>query len=502
MAFAAHPGQLQTLLVGRAADRGVHMKPFSDGLKIVTQEDAELARKLPPRSSEAHAEDEESPSQLMELLGNIDGLKQEIHERIRRIEAVKQAKSVLLEDAMRTEALSKKLSDLGKVMSAAQLGLLIGPDVQIDADPQSYRRKESSIETEGKLSQPRPTVDNLALPWPKAEEGTESKGIETERLVEQAARFSGDYAVIDSSLTEVKQSFESITHRLNTVEEYLDTVDYGEIKKSLSEAKESVESITNRLNTVENFLNTVLRQLEEVAGDTKLRLEEAVSRYDRALEREDRAAAGFVAAQEALRAASRSAEERLAEAERYWKQADQGTAETQRVLDESTASLKRAVAIEEKVAADLRSAQSSAKETFEAANRRLQEAEQFWKNKDLSFVDAKKHLEQSTFALTEAHAKEEAAAADLTSARQELTTAYQFAAVAAQRRLDASEFFRKAASWTIFATALSWIVMAWTAWFSLRTIVPIWGPCAATVLIVVVALAAGKASRREAGGVD
>jgi len=86
------------------------VKPFSEVLKIVTPEDVELAKKPPVRAIEqAPAGDEVDPRNLMDLLGDIDGLKHEIHERMRRIEAVKQARSVLLEDAARTEALFSRV---------------------------------------------------------------------------------------------------------------------------------------------------------------------------------------------------------------------------------------------------------------------------------------------------------------------------------------------------------------------------------------------------------
>jgi len=102
------------------------MKPMSDALKIVTQEDVELAKKPPMRVADQALGNEMDPAKLMDLLGDIDGLKLEIHERMRRIEAVKQAKSVLQEDAERTEALNKRLAEIGKAMSVAQAGVPAG----------------------------------------------------------------------------------------------------------------------------------------------------------------------------------------------------------------------------------------------------------------------------------------------------------------------------------------------------------------------------------------
>jgi hypothetical protein len=92
---------------------------------------------------------------------------------------------------------------------------------------------------------------------------------------------------------------------------------------------------------------------------------------------------------------------------------------------------------------------------------------------------------------------EETAAADLLSARQELTTAYQFAAVAAQRRLDAVDSYHKAARWAVFAVALSWLAMAWMAWFAFQAKMPFWVPCIVTVALIGLAAKFAKQGTRE-----
>jgi len=80
------------------------------------------------------------------------------------------------------------------------------------------------------------------------------------------------------------------------------------------------------------------------------------------------------------------------------------------------------------------------------------------------------------------------AATDRKSAQQNLTTAYQFAAVAAQRHRDAAAIFQRSNRWAVNAVAASWIVLVWFAWFSLRALVPIWAPAAATGLLVLLAV--------------
>jgi hypothetical protein len=134
---------------------------------------------------------------------------------------------------------------------------------------------------------------------------------------------------------------------------------------------------------------------------------------------------------------------------------------------------------------------------YESACDRLREAEQFWQRGDQSSKDAQKLGDLSTAELLQARTAEEAAASDLLSARQELTTAYQIAAVAAQRRLDAVEFFHKAARWTVYAGSLSWVAMVWVAWFAFRAVIPIWGPAVMTAIIVVVAMTIVKRGATE-----
>jgi exonuclease VII small subunit len=289
------------------------MKPLSDAWKIVTQEDLELAKK--PAAWTPEQNDLDSAS-LMGLLGDIDGLKNEIHERMRRIEAVKQAKSVLQEDAERTEALNKRLAEIGKAMNVAHAGVHASEAENENAEPVRIPSRTNLAETELRNPSARILSEGAALPWPRTEE------------------------------------------------------------------------------------------FQDSPGDAQLRQE-------------------FT-------------------------------------------------------------------EAYESASRRLEEAEQFWQRGDQAAREGQQRIDQSTAQLLLARKAEETAAADLLSARQELTTAYQFAAVAAQRRLDAVESFQRSARWAIFAVTLSWIAMSWMAWFAFSTKVPVWAPAAMTVILVVLAVTVTK----------
>ena len=443
---------------------GLTMKPFSEGLKIVIPETPELSKRPPVRAVEPLLGDVDNPNRLMDLLGDIDTLKLEIHERIRRMEAVKQAKSVLLEDAARTEALSKKLAEIGKVMSAAQFGFLMGREGLGEAEPSGLQLRAGTAEDEARYAVARVMGEGMALPWPKAEGAVTEEGV-----------------------------FET-TAAGKILESPVDPMGIREFHT------ETYHAISGRLAEVEKSWRVAQEEFERATGGSRQQLEEASKRLNESAAKEQQAAADYQAAQEVMRAAYRSIDERAGDAEHCWRQAEQAAAEAKRLLDESAVQLRRAISIEEQAASEIRSSEKSILAAFQSAMQRLDEAKEFWKEKDRELIDSKKQLDQSTFALTQAQVKEEAATADLVSARQELTTAYQFASVAAQRRQDASEFFRKAAGWTVFATAISWIAMVWAAWFSFRATIPIWGPGVASVLLLLAASAIGRRGKREAQG--
>lgn len=284
------------------------MKTASDALRIVTQEDAELAKRPSAQTVEPVEGDAVDPAILMDLLGDIDGLKLEIQERMRRIEAVKQAKSVLLEDAMRTETLNRKLAALGKVMHSARSVVAVG-----DGGDE----------------------DSALLPWrrPEAAEGLDARQKATE-----------DPTAVDAGIQSMKREFTA---------------------------------------------------------------------------------------------------------------------------------------------------------AYEAAGKRLEEAEQFWQKGEQAAREAQKLVDQTTAELLQARSAEETATADLQSARQELTTAYQFASVAAQRRLDSAAHFHKATQWMIYSSALSWIAVSWMGWIPFRGMIPVWGPGGATAAILLLAMYVGKRRGRE-----
>lgn len=443
------------------------MKPLSEGLKIVSPENVEFSKRSPVRSGDASQEPEGNPEQLMELLGDMDNLKVEIQERIRRMEAVKQAKSVLLEDAVRTEALSKKLAQFGKVMSGAQLGFLAGLEEGLELGPPRIPPREERGDVDA-LSMARATVESMALPWPKPDD------------IEK-----GDDETVPSRADSVSDAAAG--------ERAVHFVAPAELDGRFAE-------LSARISGAENSWQSQRDEFEQIASAVQGRLEsiqQSVAEFERQ-EQTDRQE--LQALQEVVRQAIEALEDRIAHAEESLRRSEHAEIEARKLLEESTAQLHQALESGRESTAKILAAEASSKSAMESAAQRVHEAELFWKQRDNSTLDSKKQLDQATFALTQAHAKEESATADLISARQELMTAYQFAAVAAQRRLDASEFFRKAAFWAVLGTAFSWIGMVWTAWFSVRGWLPVWAPAAATLIIVALAVSFSKRRKQEAQG--
>jgi hypothetical protein len=239
------------------------------------------------------------------------------------------------------------------------------------------------------------------------------------------------------------------------------------------------------------------KQAEEATVEARRLFDESRSRLDESVKKQEQFAADYQTTQEALNVRYQSANARLEEATQCWKQTDLASVEAKRLFEEAAVKLNRAITVEEKAAGDFHSAQISLTTAYESACKRLEEAERFWREADQTGLHVKQMLEQASSELAQLRSGEQTATADLLSARQELTTAYQFAAVAAQRRLDAAEFFKRSAKWAVFAAAFSWVAMVWAVWFALRTIAPVWVPCVASTLIVCLAITFGRLGTRE-----
>jgi hypothetical protein len=180
----------------------------SDALKIVTHDDVEQAKRPLGRAGSANAGEAVDPSKLMDMLGDIDSLKREIQERMRRIEAVKQAKSLLVEDALRTEALNKRLAEIGKVMSAVHSGFLVGENEFDEAAVLQMQSRESSDTRQAPVLVAH---EGGALAWPKIDEIAAPEAAAPavgEVEVAMLELTAGEEALLEASVVEVAEPVE------------------------------------------------------------------------------------------------------------------------------------------------------------------------------------------------------------------------------------------------------------------------------------------------------
>ena len=476
-------GENLSLLIGWPAHSGVEVNMANDALKIVTHEDVEQAKRPIVRTGSTTPVEAVDPAKLMDMLGDIDGLKREIQDRVRRIEAVKQAKSLLVEDALRTEALNKRLAEIGKVMSAVHSGIL---DTELDAaEALPVQGREVAAQVEARQATVKVINESVALPWPKLEEiasaVTAAEEAEAELKAAEVLDEPLEFSVQDVDEHGVVEPVAEVVAERHDLESV--TVD---------EEPEVLSIVEQALPAAES-----LNRAEELVAEARRLLEESSARLDLAVNREEQAALDLQSAQQTVATTYESATERLAEAERHWKLANDAALEARRLFDDSTSQLTLAVGKEQQSSADFHSAQRALTAAYQAACQRLEAAEQYSKDGDGFAQETRKLLEQVQAELAEARSGAASATEDLLSARQELTTAYQFASVAAQRRMDSAQFFRKTSNWVVFSTAFAWMAAVWLAWVAFNRVVPILVPFAAACVILAGAIYLRRRGARE-----
>jgi hypothetical protein len=317
----------------------VHVSVLSDLGKWIGEtigpDDAEVVKKTLARIDEQDKWNDVFSTKLIELLDNIDGLKKEIRERMRRVEKIKLVESILLDEAARTEALNAKLSETEKALEYLRLEFLKARDQYQGAE--SLRKEANEIIAEG------------------------------------ASRYREARGLADDA-----------SHAYKNAEE-------------------------------------IGRSSADAYKESGLQLHLSFQRFE----------------------------------------------EAGKSLAESAASLS-------------------------SASQRLERAEHTQAEASKKSIEAKGLLDQSIVQLSLARATEERAAGDFRAARQDLVSSQQ-------RLTSASEFFRKATNWVIYASVLSWTAVVWMVWFTFRPILHVWEPCITTALLVFAGILVLRGVKREAG---
>lgn len=441
---------------------------MSETLKIVTAEDAALLKKPVARVTGFGLQSEDDPGKLIDLLDDIDGLKHEIHERMLRIEAVKQAREILQEDAARTDVLNRKLAELGRAM------------VGVHAET---RREEIQAENVGSPRvQARGFAPEVMLSTPELRslgDGTAQQWQQPDEPRDHANQWNGEPG--SALVLEVPE------HTIQPAAGHRAWLEVSE------EARESFLAASEILEQAEKSW----KQADQAAVEAREMLDRSASELAAARRMEEAATANLQAARQESRDFYFTLCKRMEELEQSWKQADSMIVEVKQLLDQTKAERTQTSREDRTLNADVESLRQELLAAHQSATERSTEATQLLEQASDAVAESKRQRDAAMAEVAQARQHEETATAEFTSARQELTTAYQFAAVAARRQHFAEEFFTRAARWAVLSGAVAWIAVVWFGWFAFRAFVPIWGAGIATVAIAAVAQFIAKKGRVE-----
>ncbi len=447
---------------------------MSETLKIVTAEDAALLKKPVARVTEFGLQSEDDPGKLIDLLEDIDGLKHEIHERMLRIEAVKQAREILQEDAARTDVLNRKLAELGRAMVGVHAETRQG---EIQAENAGLPRMQArGFAPEVMLSTPelRSLGDGTARQWQQPNEPGDDRHDRDD---------SGQWNDEPGSalVLEVPE------HTIQPAAGHRAWLEVSE------EARESFLAASEILEQAEKSW----KQADQAAVEARQMLDRSASELAAARRMEEAATANLQSARQESRDFYFTVCKRMEELEQSWKQADSMIVEVKQLLDQTKAERTQTSREDQALNADVESLRQELLAAHQSATERSAEATRLLEQAGDAVAESKRQRDAAMAEVAQARQHEETATSEFASARQELTTAYQFASVAARRQHFAEEFFTKAARWAVLSGAVAWIAVVWFGWFAFRATVPIWGAGIATVAVAAVAQFVAKKGRVE-----
>jgi len=423
---------------------------MSETLKIVTAEDAALLKKPVARVTEFGLQSEDDPGKLIDLLEDIDGLKHEIHERMLRIEAVKQAREILQEDAARTDVLNRKLAELGRAMVGVNAEVMLNtPELRSLGDGTSRQWQQPD--------EPGNNRDNR-------DDSTQWNDQPSSALVLDVPE-----------------------HTIQPVAGHRAWLEVNE------EARESFLAASEILEQAEKSW----KQADQAAVEARQMLDRSASELAAARRMEEAATANLQSARQESRDSYFALCKRMEEIEQSWKQADEVIVEAKQLLDQTITERTQTSREDLALNVDVESLRQELLTAYQSVTERSAEATRLLEQAGEAVAESKRQRDSAMAEVAQARQHEETATVEFTSARQELTTAYQFAAVAARRQQFAEEFFTKAARWAVLSGAVAWIAVVWFGWFAFRAIVPMWGAGIATVAVAAVAQFVRKKSTIE-----
>lgn len=251
------------------------MSLLIDFAKWFGPEDTELVKKTLTRIDEQDKWNDVFSTKLIELLDNIDGLKKEIRERMRRVESVKVAESVLLDEATRTEALNTKLLETETALANLRIQFLTAKDHYQGAEALRKEASETIADAASRYKEAKGLAEGAAHEYRQAEEIGKSSAnayMESERHLLRSSR---DYNEAGKSLTEAAARLNSASQLHERAEHMKD-----EAKRMALEAKGTLDQSTGQLNRARATEEKATADLQEARQDLVTSEEELKKAFD------------------------------------------------------------------------------------------------------------------------------------------------------------------------------------------------------------------------------
>ncbi len=244
--------------------------------ELFAPNDPELVEKTLARLAEQDTWNDVFSTKLIELLDNIDAVKGEIRERMRKVESVTQAESLLLEEAAKTEALNHKLADTEKNLDAARREFLEAKGQYTGAEMLRTDSENLVSQAESRYSSARSLLEDANTGYQSAMELASSSGDAYRESSEKLQESSRAYKDATGKSAEARGSLDAASRRLDGAESAYHLAFQSEV-----EAKHLLERATSQLNEVLSLTNEAKRQFEAAQG----RLASAISTLTAAFKR-------------------------------------------------------------------------------------------------------------------------------------------------------------------------------------------------------------------------
>ena len=254
----------------------VHVSLVSDLLSKFTPDDTEVVKKTLSRIDEQDKWNDVFSTKLIELLDNIDGLKKEIRERMRRVESIKFAESVLLDEAARTEVLNTKVLEAETALESLRIEFLTAKDHYQGAETLRKEASETFDEASSRYREAKGLAEGAAYEYRQAEEIGKSSAkayMESERSLLLSSR---EYNEACRSMTEAAARLSSASQLRELAERSQE-----EANKKTLEAKgildQSIGQLNRALTTEEKATADLEAARQDLVSSERKRLDAAKS---------------------------------------------------------------------------------------------------------------------------------------------------------------------------------------------------------------------------------